>query len=193
MIEISSVCISPHYSYGTALSQVWHKSTETCNPSVGRGRGAASHVNHRSLKAPLKTLEAQRREHENAANAIRRNEVKIASCFRLLRLCPQSPPSKLRYQTRPTGFNCKFEWRGRPGSQGQAHLDVRANPPSRNTFAYYCQRDRANADTRRLDTNLLFAIGSSRRFCVRRRLVVIPSKEVFPMRGNPNTHKVRRP
>ena len=30
-----------------------------------------------SLKAQLKTLEAQRREHEKAANAIRRNEVKI--------------------------------------------------------------------------------------------------------------------
>jgi hypothetical protein len=30
-----------------------------------------------SLKAQLKTLEAQRRQHEKAANAIRRNEVKI--------------------------------------------------------------------------------------------------------------------
>jgi hypothetical protein len=30
-----------------------------------------------SLKAQLKTLEGQRREHEKAANAIRRNEVKI--------------------------------------------------------------------------------------------------------------------
>ena len=30
-----------------------------------------------SLKAQLKTLEAQRREHEKAANAIRRNEVKV--------------------------------------------------------------------------------------------------------------------
>jgi energy-converting hydrogenase Eha subunit H len=30
-----------------------------------------------SLKTQLKSLEAQRREHEKAANAIRRNEVKI--------------------------------------------------------------------------------------------------------------------
>lgn len=30
-----------------------------------------------SLKVQLKTLEGQRREHEKAANAIRRNEVKI--------------------------------------------------------------------------------------------------------------------
>ena len=41
-----------------------------------------------SLKALLKSLEAQRREHEKAANAIRRNEVKIRKALASVAFLP---------------------------------------------------------------------------------------------------------
>jgi len=46
-----------------------------------------------SLKAQLKTLEAQRREHEKAANAIRRNEVKIRKALASVASLPAAAQS----------------------------------------------------------------------------------------------------
>jgi hypothetical protein len=42
-----------------------------------------------SLKAQLRSLEAQRREHEMAVNAIRRNEVKIRKALASVASLPQ--------------------------------------------------------------------------------------------------------
>jgi energy-converting hydrogenase Eha subunit H len=46
-----------------------------------------------SLKAQLKTLEVQRREHEKAANAIRRNEVKIRKALSSVASLPAAAQS----------------------------------------------------------------------------------------------------
>jgi energy-converting hydrogenase Eha subunit H len=43
-----------------------------------------------SLKAQLKQLESQRREHEKAANIIRRNEVKVRKALSSVASLPQS-------------------------------------------------------------------------------------------------------
>lgn len=46
-----------------------------------------------SLKAQLKTLEAQWREHEKAANAIRRNEVKVRKALSSVASLPAATQS----------------------------------------------------------------------------------------------------
>lgn len=46
-----------------------------------------------SLKAQLKILEGQRREHEKAANAIRRNEVKIRKALSSVASLPAAAQS----------------------------------------------------------------------------------------------------
>jgi hypothetical protein len=68
-----------------------------------------------SLKAQLKTLEAQRHEHEKAANAIRRNEVKIRKPFLLCHLCPLSlsrEPASIRFEVNGewTRVHSPFIW-----------------------------------------------------------------------------------